>query len=214
MRLKNTFSVKKNSLKTLKLLENLFFCCDTADIRSRACSPGWKMKHSVFMGNLEHYMQTCMAMSNTVSCYITIRSDLMKRNDGRFCPLCCHYFWANNFSSRGKELGKYKKESSSVPPPLKTQINQERERLVLRGKWVTHFVHEKPGFLCPAAAPVRTPGLKGPVLGSPVGERWRCSAKKMQLAGWGLWPSVYSWRLPLTAVGEDLQGFWIRLMSL
>lgn len=52
---------------------------------------------------------------------------------------------------------------------------------MVRGKWKTHFVHEKAGFLGPAAAPVRTPGLKGPVLGSPLGESSRCSEKKMQL---------------------------------
>lgn len=51
---KNTFLVKKNSLKASNLLENLLFCCDTTDIRSRACSPGWKMKHGVFMGHLEY----------------------------------------------------------------------------------------------------------------------------------------------------------------
>lgn len=145
--------------------------------------------------------------------YYKVR-DLMKEKDGRFCPLCCHSFRAKNFSSRGKELGKYKNESSSVPPPLKIRIKKQRWRLVVQEKLETHFVHEKAGFLWPAAAPVRASGLKGPVLGSPLGESWRCSKKKMQLAGWILWPSLYSWRLPLTVVGEDLQGFWTRLMSL
>lgn len=154
-------------------------------------------------GNIQH---------NLLLYYYEV-SDLMKKKDGRFCPLCCHSFWANNFYFGGKELGKYKKESSSVPSPLNIQISKQRKRLVIRGNWETHFVPEKAGFLWPAAAPVRTPGLKGPVLGSPLGESSRCS-KKMQLAGWILWPSLYSWRLPLTVVGEDLQGFWIRLMSL
>lgn len=84
----------------------------------------------------------------------------------------------------------------------------------MREKWETQFVHEKAGFLWPAAAPVRTASLKWPVLGRPLGESSRCSGKKMQLGGWILWPSLNSWRLPLTAVGEDLQGFWVRLMSL
>lgn len=43
------------------LLENPFFCYDTSHIGSRAFSPGWKMKHCVFIGHLDYILANIQA---------------------------------------------------------------------------------------------------------------------------------------------------------
>lgn len=87
-----------------------------------------------------------------------------------------------SFGRRG--LGEYEEASPSVPSPLSIQINQQRKRLVLRGRWETCFIHEKLKFCDLLQHRIaRNHGLRGPVLGDPLGKSLRCSKKKMQLTG-------------------------------